>query len=126
MAWRYNLSSPIATVDSYLDASEEKDLGRMVGCWYFADPADRDLFINMTGVLFENVVLIDISNIDKEVTAETENTATVNASYHVTMDFTAESGIPDVDEDITATYDLERHNEDWLIVSLVYISIKHQ
>lgn len=109
-----DLSSPIATVDSFYDALEAQDAGRVADCCYFEDPKDREDFIANAQDFFDEIESIDISNMEKEVTAETEDTARVEYSFHIKM--VDKEGNVLVDEDTTDADDLVKHDGNWLIV----------
>jgi hypothetical protein len=117
-----DLSSPIATVDSALDAREAQDAGRCADCCHFPltldnldnESLDRESFISRLNFAFGFIDSSEISDIDKEVTAETEDTATVEASYHV-RDVSAD-GTDEYDE--TDIYGLVKIGDNWYITSI--------
>jgi hypothetical protein len=109
-----DLSSPIAAVDSFLEATEDQNSGRMADCcdfpmtWYTIPLENRTVFIDFWDFIFEEYDSIKITNIHKQLTNETEDEATVHATYNVTADGDAW----DTDE----YYDLVKIDGKWYII----------
>jgi len=114
------LSSPVATVDSFLDAGEQKDANRMADCCHFPvhylaiDFDDRASFIQAMNGGFAVTESIVISNLNVNVNAQNETAATVEASYHqrtVLIDKTIQ------EHDLTQTFEMQKTGDNWYIVS---------
>ena len=108
-----DLSSPKHTVNSFLDAEEDQDAGRMADCCdfpltYWGDTiADREEFIVDWEDVFEHVDSLKISDINKTKTNETGDTAIVHATYTLTLE-----GIPIPWDEY---YDLVKIGDNWYI-----------
>jgi len=101
-------STPEGTVRNYLSAMQSKDVERMAACCTGQEKED----ILETGQdMFSGVNTIRISNIDIEVVSQSEDEATVEATYHIKM--TMEGGT--YEDDDSGSADLVKMDGKWYI-----------
>jgi hypothetical protein len=114
-----DLSSPKATVQSVLDAYEDKDADRMADCCHFPltwegdQYNDRGEFVSMAKAVFAEIESIDISNLNISIIAQSDTTATVEATFHLKV---VAEGIP-FEVDVADGFELEKTGDSWYITS---------